>query len=422
MKIFRRFALLITALTMCLISTVTASDQVKAATSASEFEWQLKTGTPPDSYWYAITYGEGLFVAVGADYDDPDGAEIVTSSDGVTWTPAQPLPGIHEFWSVAYGNGIFVATGIEYSNNWNTLTNVTAVSQDGITWTKTSMQSTKSLQVAFGEGVFVAVSDKDDTNSSNQILTSTDGINWLRYADLPGSQKWSRIAHCDGKFIAVSTAFNVITSADGTSWTPQTSPTFDFTPQASDSNAMALACGDGKFVLLSSVNNNADMNEAAVTAHVSADGATWTRVQINNTSENWLVLSFDGSSFVGTYGDRTLVSQDGENWTSSPIIHGGRWMGLTYQHGLYVAVDDYGKIMTSGVFAPPTEETPTSNETVVAPTTTTMTAAATTTVTAKVKKQNTLPETGSGSSTPLLIGSLLVAGGLVIALRRRIAQ
>ena len=405
-------------LTVAVCSITLASP---AAVSAATFDWDLLTETPPNSYWYAMTYGEGLFVAVGADYDEAGGAEIVTSPDGVTWTPAEPLNGINEFWSVVYGNGLFVATGIEYSNNWATQTSVIAVSQDGTRWTKTSIQNAKKLQVTFGDGVFVAISDSNDSDANNQILTSTDGTSWTRRGDTAASQNWSRITYGGGKFVAVSTSFDVLTSDNGTTWTAEeTGPSFDFPPQPNSTMPMALTYGAGKFLLLSSV-NFINPNRSRGVAHFSTDAKSWTSVEFAESAQSWVVIGFDGSNFVGTYGDLLLLSQDGNTWTSSQIIHGFRWMALAYAHGLYVAVDDGGKIMTSGVFAPPvatppTEETADNN---VSPTTTVATS---TTVTAKVKKQDTLPETGSDSSTFALIAGLFIAGGAVLALRRRITQ
>jgi hypothetical protein len=54
-----------------------------------------------------VTYGDGLFVAVG------DGGAILTSLNGVAWTQ-RTSPTSNWLWSVAYGNGTFVAVG-EYS-------------------------------------------------------------------------------------------------------------------------------------------------------------------------------------------------------------------------------------------------------------------------------------------------------------------
>jgi hypothetical protein len=50
-----------------------------------------------------VTYGNGLFVAVGE-----DGA-ILTSPDGVSWT--RRTSGGNLLYGVTYGNGTFVAVG-----------------------------------------------------------------------------------------------------------------------------------------------------------------------------------------------------------------------------------------------------------------------------------------------------------------------
>jgi hypothetical protein len=54
-----------------------------------------------------VTYGNGLFVAVG------EGGTILTSPDGVSWT-RQTSGTYYPLHGVAYGNNTFVAVG-EYS-------------------------------------------------------------------------------------------------------------------------------------------------------------------------------------------------------------------------------------------------------------------------------------------------------------------
>jgi hypothetical protein len=55
----------------------------------------------------AVTYGNGLFVAVGED------GTILTSPDGVNWTAADLGDAQTQLWDVTYGNGLFVAVGDE---------------------------------------------------------------------------------------------------------------------------------------------------------------------------------------------------------------------------------------------------------------------------------------------------------------------
>jgi hypothetical protein len=66
-----------------------------------------------------VTYGNGLFVAVG------DGGTILTSPDGVNWTRG-PRGRATRLFGVTYGNGLFVAVG-----RFGTI----LTSPDGVTWT-----------------------------------------------------------------------------------------------------------------------------------------------------------------------------------------------------------------------------------------------------------------------------------------------
>jgi hypothetical protein len=66
--------------------------------------WTARTsGTT--NWLYGVTYGNGLFVAVG-----DDGA-ILTSPDGVTWT-RRTSSTINPLYGATYGNGTFVAVGL----------------------------------------------------------------------------------------------------------------------------------------------------------------------------------------------------------------------------------------------------------------------------------------------------------------------
>ncbi len=66
--------------------------------------WHLRNRLPQGNSLNAVTYGNGIFVAVG------DNGTILTSPDGVTWT--QESSGTTDrLNAVNHGNGIFVAGG-----------------------------------------------------------------------------------------------------------------------------------------------------------------------------------------------------------------------------------------------------------------------------------------------------------------------
>lgn len=80
-------------------------------TSPDGITWTVRTAPILD--WFGITYGGGLFVAVG---NTGTNNRVMTSPDGITWTsrttPNSPSTGTDPNWrSVTYGNGRFVAVG-----------------------------------------------------------------------------------------------------------------------------------------------------------------------------------------------------------------------------------------------------------------------------------------------------------------------
>jgi len=380
----------------------------------------MQTGTTPINNWYSVAYGNGVFVAVGdADFNGPNGSNIATSTDGVTWTQ-QTSPNLSmSFYDVVYNNGIFVAV---VNQVWGGSSTGAATSPDGVTWTLTDAPVERWTNLTYGNGKFVAVSDGSD--ATKQVMTSEDGNTWTRRIGITAARNWTSITYGNGKFVAVGkddsspADFAVMTSTDGEVWTTANYPTFDFQYNRNGSRPISITYGTGKFVLWSSVFDT-DTQKYRLIAHTSSDATTW-QVTQNLETQQGVTVHFDGENFVALSNDFLLTSQDGTSWTSHPVP-AADWMGITYFNGLYVAVDASGKVMKSGAFRQPEPpaETPSENETAAATPTTVATA---TPVAAKVKKQDTLPETGSDSSTFALIAGLFVAGGAVLALRRRIIQ
>ena len=81
------------------------------------------------------------------------------SGAGTTWTLR--IPGFNELSSVTYGNGLFVAVGGSYSSS------TIHISSNGATWTEQTSPTSNYLNgVTYGNGTFVAV------GSYGTILTS----------------------------------------------------------------------------------------------------------------------------------------------------------------------------------------------------------------------------------------------------------
>jgi hypothetical protein len=167
----------------------------------------------------AITYGNGLFVAVA----NGGGNRVITSPDGISWTLRNASDN-NDWQSVAYGNGKFVAvanTGtnrVMYSTDgisWTGLpinlgsnkiifadgkfTTGSNYSTDGITWTNTNISPIIPFGIAYGNGLFVAVGQA----GTNRIAISTDATSW-QLVTAPELNPWECVAYGNGKFVALT--------------------------------------------------------------------------------------------------------------------------------------------------------------------------------------------------------------------------
>ena len=149
------------------------------ATSPDGTTWTEHMDSPAKPYIRDIVWSvsAGLFVAVG-DSAYQDGASlpgtqayIATSPDGVTWTErANPKAiGLN---SVTYGNGIFVAVGDADGTDAYLLT-----STNGVTWTERANPKNFGLNAVIWTGKqFLACGTADGTDA--YVITSLDGITW----------------------------------------------------------------------------------------------------------------------------------------------------------------------------------------------------------------------------------------------------
>ena len=167
--------------------------------------------------WLSMTYGNGLFVALGSN------AVGCVSSNGINWTQIS-LPQANSWRSVVYGNGVFVAVSSDGTNRVMT-------SSNGINWTLRNAAANNYWQsIAYGSGIFVAGSGESAFNqSAERIMTSSDGINWTMRSSL-NPKSWGSLAFGDGLFVAMANPFGfdgigyIITSTDGINWTPRNIP------------------------------------------------------------------------------------------------------------------------------------------------------------------------------------------------------
>ena len=279
-----------------------------------EATWTTRTSGFGSAYIYGVTYGDGLYVAVGYP------GKLTTSTDGTTWTTRTSGFGSRAINAVAYGDGLYVAVG-----NPGKLT----TSTDGITWTtRTSGFGTTDIRgVTYGDGLYVAV------GGSGKLTTSTNGTSWTtRTSGFTTSNPIHGVTYGDGLYVAVGNSGTLTTSPDGITWTSRTSG-------FGTSRIRGVTYGDGLYV---AVGGSGKLT-------TSTNGTSWTTRTSGFGSDDIEGVTYGDGLYVAVGKDGILTtSPDGTTWTTRTSGFGTTGINaVTYGDGVYVAVGDSGKLTTS---------------------------------------------------------------------------
>ena len=165
-------------------------------TSLDGVHWRT-TWTRSQFLLNSVTYGNGRFVAV-----DSAGGDALVSIDGVHWsfytitTPQTP------WFAVTYGNGVFSAFSP---------TGLAATSTLGYAWVTHRVGGAQQMNAAaFGCNTFVATGQA--AGRLNNVLTSHSGLSWSA-TPVPTDARanWTALAYANGRFVAVNTAGTIAT-------------------------------------------------------------------------------------------------------------------------------------------------------------------------------------------------------------------
>ena len=151
------------------------------AYSAAAYKWEWDIINDVDLY--KMTYGNGVYVAVGLN------GSILKSTDGATWENVSNSSITASLRTVAFGGGKFIAGGqggiILYSN-------------DGVTWNTATNNTTLTISyirdIGYAEGRYFAVMYASD--GTGEIWVSQDGITWTVQYSAPG-RLWCLSANHD---------------------------------------------------------------------------------------------------------------------------------------------------------------------------------------------------------------------------------
>lgn len=253
----------------------------------------------------SIAYGNGVFVAVST------GSEYATSSDGVTWTRRSLPDGMS--WRVYFAGGQFVAVG-----------NGTRIdtSPDGVTWTFRSSNAVGSTvnSMAYGDGAYILTAGQGGIARRSTNLSSWASTN------LPNSRSWNAVAFGQGLFVAVSSGLSglssdlaAISNTGGQFWSAST------LPSASQWNSVAY--GNGIFVAIGQ----------GISA-ASSDGIAWTQGSLPSSGDHYVEYGDGRFVAVRRNSSDAAVSLDGVSWRPMTLSSSSLWEDVAYGGGKFVSV------------------------------------------------------------------------------------
>jgi len=167
-----------------------------------------------------------------------------------------------------------------------------------------------------------------------QLALAAAGVDWQWVNPLPQGNNLNAVAYDGvGTYVSVGMDGAILSSADGASWTVQTSGT--------TSELQAVAWGGTQFAAVGDAG-------AILT---STDGVNWT-AQTSTTAQNLFGVVWDGGQWVAVGAAGTVLSSpDGVNWTdNSPgiTVTTQDLYGVTWNGAQFVAVGAVDTVSTVG--------------------------------------------------------------------------
>lgn len=253
---------------------------------------------------YGVAWNGVLWVAVGSGSNT-----LATSPDGITWTGFGSSVFQSEGRAIAW-NGAYWLAG---SRN-DTVAQI-SYSTNGTIWTPVVCPLNTVYSLVWTGAQWVATG----TAPTGSIATSPNGLTWTLTTSQPYTTAYTvanRVASSSAapSYVATGSGTNqLVTSSDGVSWTPRTSPFTSSTNCVAWNGTRWVAGGSGSYVLA-----------------YSSNGVTWTGVSLANMtvvngvawgSGKWIAVG------AGSAGYTRAQSTDGITWTQLPYTVGGFFSG-----------------------------------------------------------------------------------------------
>jgi len=297
--------------------------------------WQWRHPQPQGLALHAVTFGGGLFVAVG------EAGTIVTSSDAYHWTNqiTSPFPNLN---GIAYSCGLYAAVG-----DGGTI----LISTNGTDWTLVASGVTSQLRAVAGNSTgplrFMAV------GADGTSLLSGNGLSWTN-VPTGVTNHLNALVYEAGYFDAVGDAGTVLVyDIVANHWFTTPSPTrLNFTAITISDSGDYLASCDGIFFdgggasASSAVLLSPDLYSWTAVVTNQPYGGTIRLVGLTNGKGVSVGVGYPVYTIGWLYPGVIMTSKNASQWiglsSSTSEYH---LNGVTCANGLFVAVGEEGEYL-----------------------------------------------------------------------------
>lgn len=225
------------------------------------------------------------------------------------WEWRSPTPQGNDLFHIKYHSGSFYALGL-----YGTI----MTSPNAVGWTLRDSGTTCQFRgLAWDATQMIAV------GTAGTIVASTDnGVTWSRRYS--GTKDYlDAIAYGNGVFVVSGASGAVLVSSNGQTWTRYAT--------GAQAGPYDITFGNGMFMAVG----------AGGAAMRSVDGKTWTSASTGSLGDLLCVAYGNGTFVAGSVFGSIVRSTDGVHWTTT-IQDGRFWQSVTYDHGIFFAIDGRG--------------------------------------------------------------------------------
>ena len=313
--------------------------------STGTYQWVSAVAAASNS-WFSIDWSPQLGIFAAVAFSGSAGDQVMVSTNGTTWTTGSAAAS-NSWISIAWSPQLAIFAAVATSGSAG---NQLMISSNGTSWSlKTAASSSTWISICWSPylGIFVAVSNTN-AGGTSQAMISTNGTSWSSVTPAITAYNWNAIVWslALGIFVAVGddagtgTTLNnqIMISTDGVNWTSSTAPV---------QNAWEAITWSPQLGIFAAIG---DSNTTQII--ISTNGTTW----VGQTSPgSYLCKSIAWSPtlriFVigltlstGSLTNQLLISSNGTSWSLMSGAATNHWAGIVWspQLGIFAAVGDAG--------------------------------------------------------------------------------